>query len=578
MRGNQQAQSGSSNSLSAATATASANATSYSASSAAMHVRGAQGSWPQGFTNAAPLQAQGANSKMLQQQRSRLLRSRVALRAKAESDAKRAQAAATAAGAARGAGTKVVSAASRAEEKTGYSNVDFATAAARARAKARAHVRQQQCRSERMRDLEKLEMGRERGLGDIPSRREIRGGSRGPHIPKSKKQIETPKPPRESHMVRNIILVLFLLIVLVCGGVSFRVYQDLQSVNTYKVAAREEPYELKEGATVATVVRDLASDKYHELVLKLWVKINHHYYPMIQQGPYAIDGNKTLSEILTDMREGNIVKIKLPTIPLIEGMTITTIVQRLGTHTDLVQSPALAAVVAQPQEFITVSLTKDGDQSLLQAIGGTHESLEGLLMPATYDYKPQETESLALVRDALVNMATFMREHYISRDQSIDEVIKNPYHVLVLASIVERESAIESERGTIAGVFLNRLRQGIKLQTDPAVMYGVSPDFKGPLLRSQLRRDTPYNTYTRAGLPPTPIAMPSESAIMAVLHPEKTDALFFVARGPDPQQGHVFSSTLREHNRAVNEYRRAVRDYKNEQQRLQRQQQQAQAQ
>ena len=135
-----------------------------------------------------------------------------------------------------------------------------------------------------------------------------------------------------------------------------------------------------------------------------------------------------------------------------------------------------------------------------------------------------------------------------------------------MASLVERESSLASERAQIAGVFLNRLRKGIKLQTDPAVMYGVSPDFRGPLLRSQLRRDTPYNTYTRAGLPPTPIAMPSVESIQAVLHPSSTKALYFVAKGPDPNDGHVFSETLNQHNKAVREYRRAVRAYKQNQQ------------
>ena len=155
-----------------------------------------------------------------------------------------------------------------------------------------------------------------------------------------------------------------------------------------------------------------------------------------------------------------------------------------------------------------------------------------------------------------------MREQYLERDQSIDKVVSTPYQVLIMASLVERESSLEEERTLIAGVFLNRLRKGMMLQTDPAVMYGVSPDFRGPLLRSQLKRDTPYNTYTRAGLPPTPIAMPSESSIMAVLHPARTKALYFVAKGPDPDDGHVFSETLAQHNKAVREYRRAVRAYK----------------
>ena len=388
-----------------------------------------------------------------------------------------------------------------------------------------------------------------------------------PHIPRSRSHLNAPQAPKESHVLRNVLLVFFLVVFLVGAGVGYRGYTMLQSLNTYKVMAHSEPYELKEGATLATVVRDLASRDYPEPILKLWVKLNHGYYPMIQQGKYAIDGVKTLPEILSDMREGNVIKIKLPKLALIEGMTVTTVLRRLAARTDLVQSPYLESIFANAAEFIQRTLvTSESDQSLLQAIGGTHASLEGLLMPATYDYEPEQTVTIELVGQALTKMATFMRDRYIDRDQSIDQVLKSPYEVLILASIVERESSLESERNIIAGVFLNRLKRGIMLQTDPTVMYGVSPDFKGPLRRSQLRHDTPYNTYTRVGLPPTPIAMPSESAIMAVLHPAETNALFFVAKGPDPQDGHLFSATLREHNQAVAAYRKAVREYKAEQQ------------
>lgn len=391
-------------------------------------------------------------------------------------------------------------------------------------------------------------------------------GQQRPHIPQAKghlPSVQVPPEKAESHWMRNTFLLVFLLLVVAAGFVGYKSYLLLQSVNTYKVAAMSEPYELKEGSTLPMVVQDLAGRDYPELILKVWVKLNHHYYPMIQQGKYLVDGNKTLAEVLSDMREGNVVKIKLPTIPLVEGMNISSIMRRLSAREDLVQNLTLAQIMQQPQDFIRQTLAPDPeDQSRLQAIGGVHNSLEGLLMPATYDYEPQVTDTVSMVAQALVKMADFMRERYIDRDQSIDEVLKDPYEVLILASIVERESSLKSERPQIAGVFINRLRQGIKLQTDPAVMYGVSPDFKGPLRRSQLQKDTPYNTYTRGGLPPTPIAMPSAEAIMAVLKPATTKALFFVAKGPDPKDGHYFSTTLAEHNKAVAAYRKAVREYK----------------
>ena len=310
-------------------------------------------------------------------------------------------------------------------------------------------------------------------------------------------------------------------------------------------------------------MRDLAPKSYNPYLLSLWVKLHRHEYSVIQKGPYLIDGIKTLPQILDDMEQGNIVKIKLPTIPLIEGMTITMVQRRLSARKDIIQDDTLSNILASPEDFIKTTLVKNSaDESLLQAIGGTHSSLEGLLMPATYEYVPAKSHSVELLSHALIKMANFMRERYIERDQSIDDVLSDPYQVLIMASLVERESSLKSERSLIAGVFLNRLRKGMKLQTDPAVMYGVSPDFKGPLRLSQLRNDTPYNTYTRAGLPPTPIAMPSKECIEAVLNPAQTKAIYFVAKGPDPQDGHIFSSSLNEHNKAVKQYRKAVREYK----------------
>lgn len=379
---------------------------------------------------------------------------------------------------------------------------------------------------------------------------------RRPHIPKGRR--------RFVHIsLWKWCLAIFLVILIGAGGVAYKGYTEFKTISSYVVPAQDKPYELKEGATVSKVVHSLADQRYHPLLLDLWVKFNHFNYPVIQKGPYLIDGQKTLSQLLMDMSQGNIVRIKLPTVALIEGMTASMIKKRLLSNKELIQDQQLSYIFGSPSYFIERTLVKDAkDVTLLEAIGGTHNSLEGLLMPATYEYVKDQYSTTYLVQQALIKMATFMREHYIERNHDIDDVITSPYEVLILASLVERESSLESERPLIAGVFLNRLKKNIKLQTDPAVMYGVSPDFKGPLRLSQLKKDTPYNTYTRAGLPPTPIAMPSEEAILAVLNPAETDYLFFVAKGPDPKLGHYFSATLKEHNMAVRKYRNAVSEYK----------------
>lgn len=375
-----------------------------------------------------------------------------------------------------------------------------------------------------------------------------------PHIPQGKKK---------GMGILGKLLIVFVMLLAAAAGAAYWAYDQVTKVNSYQVAAMAEPYVLKEGATLNSVVRELAGKDFNPYILNAWVKINRFSYPVIQRGEYAVDGVKTLPQLLADMRDGNVIKVQLPTLSMIEGMNLSMIKRRLQAREDVAQDPELDLILNKPSEFIKVILVRSSsDETLLQAIGGTHDSLEGLLMPATYEYEPGKTTSVQLVAKSLVKMAEYMRDRYIERNMEIDSIAPTPYHVLILASLVERESSIESELPLIAGVFVNRLKKGIRLQTDPAVMYGVSPDFRGPLRLSQLRKDTPYNTYTRAGLPPTPIAMPSAASIEAVLNPANTNALYFVARGPDPKQGHIFSATLQEHNRAVAQYRKAVKNYK----------------
>lgn len=375
-----------------------------------------------------------------------------------------------------------------------------------------------------------------------------------PHIPQGKKQ---------GMGILSKLLIVFLMLIAAAAGAAYWAYDQVTKVNSYQVAAMAEPYVLKEGATLNSVVRELAGKDFNPYILNAWVKINRFSYPVIQRGEYAVDGVKTLPQLLADMRDGNVIKVQLPTLSMIEGMNLSMIKRRLQAREDVAQDPELDLILNKPSEFIKVILVRSAsDETLLQAIGGTHDSLEGLLMPATYEYEPGKTTSVQLVAKSLVKMAEYMRDRYIERNMEIDSIAPTPYHVLILASLVERESSIESELPLIAGVFVNRLKKGIRLQTDPAVMYGVSPDFRGPLRLSQLRKDTPYNTYTRAGLPPTPIAMPSAASIEAVLNPANTNALYFVARGPDPKEGHIFSASLQEHNRAVAQYRKAVKNYK----------------
>jgi UPF0755 protein len=207
-----------------------------------------------------------------------------------------------------------------------------------------------------------------------------------------------------------------------------------------------------------------------------------------------------------------------------------------------------AALAAQP--VLRNDSAGMSDAEVLRAIGADESHPEGLLFPDTYFYAPHSSDIQVLRRAYRLQRDKLMAA-WETRAPGLP--YRTPYEALIMASIVEKETGAAFERPQIAGVFLNRLRLGMRLQTDPTVIYGLGERFDGNLRKADLQTDTPYNTYTRSGLPPTPIAIPSEAAIQAALNPAKTDALYFVSRGDGT---HVFSSNLEAHNRAVNRYQR----------------------
>jgi len=203
------------------------------------------------------------------------------------------------------------------------------------------------------------------------------------------------------------------------------------------------------------------------------------------------------------------------------------------------------------------SLGEQSDTELLALLDSArpYANPEGLFLPETYAYFPGESDLDVLSR-TYQSMQTLLDKEWAQR--APDLPLKSPYEALILASIIEKETGLADERALIAGVFINRLNKGMRLQTDPTVIYGMGENYKGNIRRKDLTTDTPYNTYTRDGLPPTPIAMPGKAAIIAALHPQKTKAIFFVAKG-DGSGGHKFSETLAEHNKAVKAFLKARR-------------------
>ncbi len=218
-------------------------------------------------------------------------------------------------------------------------------------------------------------------------------------------------------------------------------------------------------------------------------------------------------------------------LTLVEGLTFQQ------WRTQLAQAPYLAQI-----------LPDLSDNQLAARLGVDH--VEGWFMPQTYQYRCNDQDMTVLAR-ANVAMEKALEQAWAGRDQGLP--LETPDPALILASIVEKETAVAGERPLVASVFVNRLRKKMRLQTDPTVIYGLGDSFDGNITRTHLRTATDYNTYVIPALPPTPIAMPSLAAIEAVLHPEQSDYLYFVADGTGK---HVFSKTLAEHNRAVNHYQR----------------------
>ncbi len=197
-----------------------------------------------------------------------------------------------------------------------------------------------------------------------------------------------------------------------------------------------------------------------------------------------------------------------------------------------------------------ITLTELDGPELMTALGKQGLHPEGQFLPDTYAF-PRGTRDVELLRWAHRALETRLASAWDRRAEGIE--LATPYEAWIMASIIEKETALDSERRMIAGVFMRRLQQGMRLQTDPTVIYGLGDAYDGNIRRADLQRDTPYNTYTRFGLPPTPIALPGAASIDAAVQPEEGDTLYFVATGL-PDGSHAFSATLEEHNRAVSRY------------------------
>ena len=335
-------------------------------------------------------------------------------------------------------------------------------------------------------------------------------------------------------VLKKLIFVLLLLIASAAGWGYFQVKSTLDK----PVLIEQQTFiTVKTGTSFRRLLTQLSDDKI--MALSPWLRWVGYLEPTltdIKAGTYAIKPQATLQSVLTMITEG---KEYQYAITLVDG-------ERFSEWRELLQ--------ADPH----LKHTSDGmtQTQISTAIGIDNDKVEGYFLPNTYHFTA-DTSDISILKRAHVAM---MKELDLAWQQRAkDSPLKTPYQALIMASIIEKETAVASERGLVASVFMNRLRANMPLQTDPTVIYGMGDKYHGNITKKDLRTPTAYNTYTMRGLPPTPIAMPSKAAIMAAVDPDNSDFYYFVADG---KGGHKFSTTLVEHNRAVRAYLKILRKQK----------------
>ncbi|WP_114893751.1 endolytic transglycosylase MltG [Haemophilus influenzae] len=345
--------------------------------------------------------------------------------------------------------------------------------------------------------------------------------------------------------MKKFLIAILLLILILAGVASFAYYKMTEFVKTPVNALADQLLTIERGTTGSKLAALFEQEKLIDdgkllpYLLKLKPELNK-----IKAGTYSLENVKTVQDLLDLLNSGKEVQFN---VKWIEGKTFK------DWRKDLENAPHLVQTLKDKsnEEIFSLLDLPDVGQNL------ELKNVEGWLYPDTYNYTPKSTDFELLKRSA-EGMKKALNKAWSERDEDLPLV--NPYEMLILASIVEKETGIAAERAKVASVFLNRLKAKMKLQTDPTVIYGMGENYNGNIRKKDLEMPTPYNTYVIDGLPPTPIAMPSGSSLQAVAHPEKTDFYYFVADGSG---GHKFTRNLNEHNKAVQEYLRWYRSQKN---------------
>ena len=337
--------------------------------------------------------------------------------------------------------------------------------------------------------------------------------------------------------------VFLLILLLILSGVGFLGYQKLtEFVHTPVNVTQDQLLTIERGTTGSKLAALLEQEKILEhadllpWLLKLQPQLNK-----VKAGTYSLTGVKTLQDLLDMINSGKEAQFS---VKFIEGKTFKE------WRKNLENAPHLKQTLQGKTDKEIMALL---DIPAVSKAVYEWNNMEGWLYPDTYNYTPNSTD-LELLKRSTTRLQKALDKAWNERDENLP--LADPYQMLILASIVEKETGIAAERPQVASVFINRLKANMKLQTDPTVIYGMGERYTGNIRKKDLETMTPYNTYMIEGLPPTPIAMVSESALQAVAHPAKTDFYYFVADGSG---GHKFTRNLNEHNKAVQEYLRWYR-------------------
>lgn len=332
--------------------------------------------------------------------------------------------------------------------------------------------------------------------------------------------------------MRRSLQVLIGLIVAAVLSVALVAWQSIRALDSaLAVPNGGVVFEIAPGSALSTISNQLADLGIlgNPKVFRWYAQLSGHA-GSIRAGEYRIDEGTTARQLLYKFVAGD---VQLYAFTVVEGWTFREMLEALTAH------PAVEPSVA----------IEDWPR-LMESLAATATHPEGMFLPETYHF-PKNTSDLDILKQAFELLTATLETEWSARDEGLP--LKSPYEALILSSIIEKETARAEERAMIAGVFIRRLQRNMRLQTDPTVIYGIGERFDGNLTRRDLQTDTPYNTYTRAGLPPTPIALAGRASIHAALHPAPGSELYFVATGLG-DGSHKFSETKEEHDAAVREF------------------------